>query len=64
MTSEEPPNEEDGRRMAGKVADSARKQHQADASGNFADQKAADAAYDEMIAEARRQGLLDNPDEE
>lgn len=47
-----------------KAADSATKQHQADDSGSFADQKAADAAYEDMIREARRVGLFDDPDEE
>lgn len=43
-----------------KVADSARKIEQAGASGNRADQKAAEASYDDMVQAATDAGLLDD----
>jgi len=47
-------------RILGKVVDSARKAEQAEASGNQADRKAAEASYDDMVEAAREAGLLDD----
>jgi hypothetical protein len=46
--------------ILGKVVDSARKTEQAEASGNRADQKAAEASYDDMVEAASDAGLLDD----
>lgn len=46
--------------IARKIGDSARKIVQAEASGNLADQKAAEASYDDMVQAAGEAGLLDD----
>lgn len=46
--------------IPGKVADSAQKIAAAEASGNKADQKAAEASYDDMVQAAKAAGLLDD----
>lgn len=46
--------------IPGKIADSAQKIAQAEASGNLADQKAAEASHDDMVQAAEAAGLLDD----
>lgn len=52
--------ERDDEGILAKVADSAEKISRAAASGNQADQKAAEASYDDMVQDAKAAGLLDD----